>query len=192
MKKIFALSFLFVAATVIPAHAELVWKSGYIVLVSGDSVKGDIRVNTKKELPLFQKVALKQGQSTKTYKPEQVKEYGFEEMRFVSKKVDGENMFLKVLSDGQVNLYEGQFEFYRGDQLIVEKEYYIEKNGDGELQKAKPGKFKKTVAEIMSDNTELVARVQGEDKKYEIGDMLSVVQEYNEWYEQQNNLQGSR
>ena len=192
MKKVFVLLLLFVAATVVPAHAEMIWKSGYVILASGDSVKGEIKVNTKKELTLFQKVAFKHGETMKTYKPEQVKEYGFEEKKFVSRKVEGEGMFLKVLSSGKVNLYEGQFEFYRGDQLIVESEYYIEKSGDSELHKAKPGKFKKTVADLMADNTELVTRVQGEDKKYEVGDMVSIVNEYNEWYEQQTGLQGSR
>ena len=45
----------------------------------------------------------------------------------------------------------------------------------------------------MADHTELVARIQAEDKKYEIGDMQSIVAEYNTWYEQESgSLQGSR
>lgn len=194
MKKTFSLLLLFTAFTITSLHAELVYKTGYVVLISGDSVKGDIRVNTKKELPLYQKVAVKQGESTKTYKPEQVKEYGFESTLFVARKVDGEMQFLKVISSGHVNLYELQFEVQRGDALIVESEYYIEKNdGTAELQKAKSGKFKKTVAELMNDNAELVARVESSDKKYEIAEMKQVCEEYNSWFEQQNgSSQGSR
>lgn len=173
-------------------HAELVWKTGYIILNSGDSIKGEIRVNTKKDLPLFQKVALKQGESSKTYKPEQVKEYGFENNRFLSRKVDGEQQFLKVISYGRIILFELQFEMQRGDEMIVDKDYYMEKNdGSGSVEKVK--KFKKVVAELMSDNSDLVQRVQNEDKKYEVADMQQVVEEYNTWYEQQNgSYQGSR
>lgn len=195
MKKIFSLLLLFTAGLCISAHAELQWKTGYVILSSGDSIKGDIRVNTKKELPLFQKVALKQGETSKTYKPEQVKEFGFEGNRFLSRKVDGEQQFLKVISYGHVILYELQFELQRGDQVVVDKDYYTELNdgsGNGP-QKLKLNKFKKSVAELMSDNSDLVARVQNDDKKYEISDVQSVIEEYNSWYEQQNgSLQGAR
>jgi hypothetical protein len=193
MKKLICLLVLFVSGTVTSLHAEMVWKTGYVILSSGDSIKGDIKVNTKKELSLFQKVYVKQGESSKTYKPEQVKEYGYESSRFISRKVDGEMQFMKVLSYGRIILYEWQFELQRGAEVIVEKEYYIETNdGSGKIEKTKPGKFKKAVAELMADNPELVARVQNEDKKYEIGDVQNIVAEYNTWYEQEgNSLKGS-
>jgi hypothetical protein len=194
MKKLFSLLVLFTAGTITSLHAETVYKSGYVILVSGDSVKGDIRINTKKELPLFQKVAVKQGEATKTYKPEQVKEYGFESTQFVARKIDGEMQFVKVISSGRINLYEWQYELQRGAEVIIESEYFIEKNdGASELQKAKSGKFKKAVGELMSDNSELVSRVQSDDKKYEIAEMKQVCDEYNTWYQEQNGgLQGSR
>ena len=194
MKKLFCLLVLFVAGTLTNLHAEMVWKTGYVILNSGDSIKGDIKVNTKKELTLFQKVYFKQGESSKTYKPEQVKEYGYENERFLARKIDGEMQFLKVLSYGHIILYEWQYELQRGAEVIVEKEYYIEKNdGSAKIEKTKPGKFKKNVAEYMADHTELVARVQKEDKKYEIGDMQNIIAEYNTWYEQESgSLQGSR
>lgn len=195
MKKLVCFLLVFAAASFTSLHAELEWKTGYVILNSGDSIKGDIKVNTKKELPMFQKVCLRQGENNlKNYKPDQVKEYGYESTRFFARKVDGEMSFLKVLSSGRINLYEFQFEMQRGNDVVVDSDYYIEKNdGASELQKVKSGKFKKTVADMMADNTELVQRVQNDDKKYEIADMRSVVDEYNAWYDQQNgNLQGSR
>lgn len=193
MKKLLSFLLLFSAGIFTSAYAETVYKSGYVILTSGDSVKGDIRINTKKELPLFQKVALKQGEATKTYKPAQVKEFGFEGTLFVARKIDGEMQFVKVISSGQVNLYEWQYELQRGPEVIIESEYFIEKNGSAELQKAKSAKFKKSVAELMSDNTELVTRVQNDDKKYDIAEIKQVCDEYNTWYEQQNgSLEGSR
>lgn len=194
MKKLFSLLLLISAGTIGSLHAETVYKSGYVILLSGDSIKGDIRVNTKKELPQFQKVALKQGEATKTYKPDQVKEYGFENTQFVARKVDGEMQFLKVISYGRVNLYEWQYEIQRGPDVIIESEYYIEKNdGASSMQKAKSAKFKKAIGEIMSDNSDLVTRVQNDDKKYDVEEMKQVCDEYNTWYEQQNgSLEGSR
>jgi hypothetical protein len=195
MKKLFSFLLIFSAGTFTSLHAELVYKPGYVLLTTGDSVKGDIRVNPKKELANFQKVAVKIGETTKTYKPEQVKEYAFETTKFVARKVDGEMQFLKVIASGRINLYELQFEVQRGNEIAVDSDYYIEKNdgSNADPQKVKSGKFKKMVAEMMADNADLVARVQNEDKKYEIADMQSVVEEYNTWYQQQNgSLQGSR
>ena len=192
MKKILSLLLVFSTATFTSLRAELVWKSGYVILVSGDSVKGDIHVNTKKELDLFSKVSLKSATATKTYHPEQVKEYGFESEHFVAKKIDGDMQFVKVISEGRINLYELQYEEQRGDDVVVESDYYLEKN-DGTSSPEKIKKFKKEVSEMMSDNSDLVTRVQGDDKKYEITDMQSVVDEYNTWYQKQNGtLQGSR
>ena len=195
MKKILSLLLVFSTATFTSLDAQLVWKSGYVILTSGDSVKGDIHVNPKKELDLFSKVTLKSLITTKTYHANQVKEYGFENEHFVARKVDDDMQFLKAISSGRVNLYELQYEEQRGSDIVVESDYYMEKN-DGtstEPQKVKANKFKKTVEEMMSDNSDLVTRVQGDDKKYEIADMESVVDEYNSWYVKQNGTyQGSR
>jgi hypothetical protein len=193
MKKLSILFVLLIASYA--AKAELVFKSGYVILTSGDSVKGEIKVNAKKEISHFQKVTMKISEtSTKTYKPEQVKEYGFDGNRFLARKMDGEMAFMKVISAGRINLFEWQYEIQRGSDIVVEKEYFIEKNdGSGKMEKAKTGKFKKIVAEYMADHTELVARVEGDSKKYEIGDMQNIVDEYNTWYQEQNgSIQGSR
>ncbi|MFM2017329.1 MAG: hypothetical protein RL007_985 [Bacteroidota bacterium] len=168
--------------------AEYVWKSGYVILNSGDTVKGDIKYNTKKELQLFSKVTLKQGETTKNYKPDQIKEYGYEEVKFLTRTMDKELVFLKLVSAGKINLFEWQFEVYHGDEIQVEKDYYIENTAGSakEPEKLKGNKFKKTVAEMMADHTELVSRVEADNKKYEIAEMQSVIEEYNEWAVQNN------
>lgn len=194
MKKLLSLTLVLTLGFAVAAKAGIEWKTGYILLSTGDSVKGDIRVNLQKELSNFSKVAIKIGETTKTYKPEQVKEYAFESEKFVSRTVDGEVQFLKVIVEGPVNLYELQFEMQKGDEMVVDKDYYIEKTGNTtEPQKVKEGKFKKTVAEIMADDATLVAKVQADDKKYEIADIQNVVEEYNTWYSTNNgSYTGSR
>ena len=188
MKKHLTLLLILVFGGFSVAKAEYVWKTGYVILNSGDTLKGDIKYNTKKELPLFSKVTLKQGEVQKNYKPDQIKEFSFEQTRFLTRTMDKELVFLKLVSQGQINLFEWQFEMMHGEKTIVDKDYYIEKIGstEKEPQKLKGNRFKKTVAELMADHTELVARVEADDKKYEIGEMQSVIEEYNNWYAEQN------
>lgn len=189
MKKSLTLVLLLVLGSFTTAKADLVWKPGYVILTNGDTVKGEIKYNTKKELPLFSKVTLKNAENVqKNYKPDDVKEYCYDDVHFLARTMDKELVFLKLVSAGQINLFEWQFEVYHGDQTLVEKDFYIEKVGgqDKEPKKLKGNHFKKTVSEMMADHTELVARVEADDKKYEIKDMQSVIEEYNDWYADQN------
>jgi hypothetical protein len=187
MKK--QLLFLFIALGFsIASTAEMMYKSGYVILNSGDTVRGDIKVNTKKELPLFAKVILKQGETSKTYKPEQVKGYSLDGTQFLTRKLDGEMVFLKVVTSGRILIFEHQFEVYHGDQTVVEKEHYVEKN-DGvsnELVKLKGNKFKRLSVELMSDHSELVAKINAEDKKMEFAEMQAYIEEYNSWHSNQS------
>lgn len=188
MKKNLTLLILLVFGGFTIAKAELVWKTGYVILANGDTLKGEIKYNTKKELSLFSKVTFRQAEKVKNYKPEDLQEFCYEETHFLTKAMDKELVFLKLVSEGAINLFEWQFEMMHGDQMVVDMDYYVEKVGgtDKEPQKLKGNKFKKTVAELMADNSELVARVDAESKKYEIGEMKSVIEEYNGWYADQN------
>ena len=189
MTKHLYLALILVLGAFSTAKADLVWKAGYVILNNGDTVKGDIKYNTKKELPLFTKVSLKMADGVqKNYKPDQVKEFSYEGVRFLTRTLDKELVFLKLVSEGNINLFEWQYEVYHGEETRIEKDFYVEKTGSDakEPKKLKGNHFKKTVSELMSDNTELVTRVENEDKKYEIADMQSVIEEYNTWHAEQN------
>lgn len=192
MKKHLSLVLLLVLGTFTAAKAEYIWKTGYVILNSGDTVKGEIKYNTKKELSLFSKVTLKNAENVqKNYKPADVKEFAYEDVHFLSRIMDKEPVFLKLVSAGQINLFEWQFEIYHGEETLVEKDFYIEKVGGAakEPEKLKGNKFKKTVSELMADNTDLVTRVENDSKKYEIAEMQSVIEEYNEWYASEHSAQ---
>jgi len=192
MKKHLSLVLLLVIGTFTAAKAEFVWKAGYVILNSGDTVKGDIKYNTKKELSLFTKVTLKNAENVqKNYKPDDIREFAYEDVHFLSRTMDKELVFLKLVSAGKINLFEWQYEVYHGDQTLVEKDFYIEKVGSDakEPEKLKGNKFRKTVSELMSDNAELVTRVENDSKKYEIAEMQSVIEEYNEWYATEHSAQ---
>lgn len=183
MKK-FALLFVSVCCAVVMAQAEMIWKPGYVVTNAGDTVKGDVRINDKKEFDLFRKVTLKLSETEKKmYNPAKIKEYTVDGQRFIVKKIDDENVFVKVVSEGAVTLYQHQFEYYHGEEVRYDTEYYVEKSG--QLNKIKGNKFKKLVAEIMADNAELVKKVQESESKYEGEAIVEVINEYNTWFREQ-------
>lgn len=183
MKKI-ALIFVSVCCAVVMAKAEMLWKPGYVVTNAGDTLKGEVKVNDKKEFDLFRKVTLKLSETEKKmYNPNKIKEYTVDGQRFIVKSIDGENVFVKVVAQGAVTLYQHQFEYYHGEEVRYDTEFYIEKNND--LSKIKGNKFKKLVAEIMADNAELVKKVQESDGKYEGDAIVEVVNEYNTWFKEQ-------
>lgn len=179
MKKQLTLSLIFAFFLSLAATAEIAWKSGYVILNSGDTIKGEIKINTKKEIGLYSKVQMKQGESSKSYKPEQVKEYIVGESRFLSRKFEGEMVFMKVVTSGRILIFEWQFEMQRGNELVVDSEYYIQINdgSNSEPQKLKPAKFKKLAAELMNDHSELVEKIQNDNKKFELGDVQAYVEE---------------
>ncbi|TND08671.1 MAG: hypothetical protein FD123_1887 [Bacteroidetes bacterium] len=172
------------------AQAGMIWKPGFVVTVKGDTVRGDVKINDKKEFDLFRKVSMKLSETeNKTFKPEKLKEYTVDGQRFITKKIDDEFVFVKVVAHGQVNLYLHQFEVYHGEEVRHDSEYYIEKSStasaDSQPAKIKgSGKFKKLVAELMNDHEELVKKVQSSDSKYEGEAIVEVITEYNDWAKQ--------
>ena len=162
------------------AQAQMLWKKGYVLLNSGDTVKGEIRINPKKEFDCYSKVTVKKSEEEKkTFNPVKAKEYCFEETRFVSRLVEGEGSFVKCISIGAVNLYEHQYEWQSGNEIIYKSEFFIEKAQSKEIVRVRPGKFKKIVEEYMGDNAELLQEVK--DKKYDFEQLSEVVQTYNSW-----------
>jgi len=163
------------------ARAEMIWKPGFVITNNGDTIRGDVKVNDKKEYDLFRKVTLKLSETEKKmFNPSKIKSYVVDGQQFVVRKIDDEMVFVKVLSQGGVNLYQHQFEYYHGEEVRHDSEYYLEKSGT-ELTKVKGNKFKKIVAEVMADHTELVQKVQQSEGKYEGDAIVEVVEEYNAW-----------
>ncbi|HEV7231860.1 MAG TPA: hypothetical protein VGO45_11055 [Bacteroidia bacterium] len=166
------------------SNAQLLWKKGYVLLASGDTVKGEIKVNPKKEFDFYSKVMVKKSEDEKkTFNPAKVKEFCFDETRFVSRQVEGENSFVKCLALGAVNLYEHQYEWQSGNSIVYKSEFFIEKANSSEMVRVKSGHFRKIVEQYMGDNAGLLKDVQ--DKKYDFDQLAEVVQAYNTWVKTQ-------
>ena len=158
--------------------AQAKYYSGYVILLNGDTLKGEVKKNPKHEYDNFAKAAFrkKEGAEIKTYNPTKIKEYSVDGVTFVSRNVDGEQVFVKRLSKGTVNLYEAQIEVLQMNDIKVKSDYYMEKKA-GEFVKIKSGKFKKQVEEVMSDNQEIVKAL--DDKKYEYENIVELFNAYN-------------
>lgn len=168
------------------AVAQGTFVKGYIINLKGDTVKGELKHNPKKEIDLYSKVMLKLSeQDKKFYKPDKIKGYNLNGKVFVSRTLEKELVFMKVISTGAITLYEHQIVWLNKlNEEVVESEYYAEKKGDASPVKIKSGKFKKQICEIMSDNKELIKDV--EDKKYEYQNIVDIFEQYNTWAKEQN------
>lgn len=160
------------------ALAQVKYFQGYVIMLNGDSLKGEIKKNMKREFDNFTKASYrkKEGSEIKSFSPAKIKEYCVDGTRFVSRNVDGEQVFVKSISQGAVNLYEAQIEVMQMNELKVKSDYYMEKSG-GEFVKVKSSKFKKQMTDAMGDNEEIVKGL--EEKKYDYESIVEVVKAYN-------------
>jgi hypothetical protein len=180
LKTTFSLTFaLFLCISISKTmHAQVKFFKGYVLLLNGDTLNGEVRKNVKKEFDNYSKASFRknEGGELKTYRADKIKEYLVDGTTFVSRNVDGEQMFVKRLSKGSVNLYEAQVEVLQMNELKVKSDYYMEKEA-GEFVKIKSGKFKKQIVDVMGDNQEIVKGL--EEKKYDYENIVEVFNAYN-------------
>ena len=181
LNRVFYISIVVVAIVVAfneSAYAQAKYFPGYVITLTGDTLKGEIKKNPKRDFDNFAKAAYrkKDGSEIKTFNPTKIKEYSVDGIVFVSRNIDGEQVFVKRLSKGSVNLYEAQIEVYQMNDIKVKSDYYMEKAA-GEFVKIKSGKFKKQVEEVMSDNEEIVKAL--ENKKYDYDNIVELFNAYN-------------
>lgn len=181
MKSIFSITTVIIAFVIAfntQSHAQAKYFPGYVILLNGDTLKGEVKKNPKKEFDNFAKASYRKKENVdmKTYNATKIKEYCVDGVVFVSRNIDGEQVFVKRLSKGNVCLYEAQVEVLQMNEIKVKSDYFMEKEG-GEFVKIKSGKFKKQVTEVMADNEDIVKAL--EEKKYDYDNIVELFKEYN-------------
>ena len=152
-----------------------------MINMTGDTLKGEVKMNPKKEFDNFTKVNFKDASGVqKNYKPDKVKGYGFDNKHFIASKLDGEPTFYKVLSKGSLMLFEVMIEVQQMNEISTKTEYYFAKANENEYTKLKENKFKKQFGEVMKDNPDILANAD-EGKKFEIEKIVQIVNQYNDW-----------
>lgn len=159
--------------------AQAKYYKGYVILLNADTLKGEIRINPKHEIDNYSKVAYRksEGVEMKNFNPTKILEYFVNGTYYVSRNVDGEQIFIKRLSKGAVNLYELQLEVVQMNDIKVKSDFYMEKANVTGPVRIKSGKFKKQVEEAMSDNQEILKGL--ENKTYDFENIVEVFDAYN-------------
>ncbi|MDZ4664916.1 MAG: hypothetical protein SGJ15_08580 [Bacteroidota bacterium] len=169
--------------------AQITFTKGYLVNEKGDTLRGEVKMNPKKEQDYYARVTFKDASGTqKNYKPSKVKAYGFDNEHFVSIVNNDEGLFYKRLTNGPIVLYKGAFEVVVMNKATWEFEYFLLKEGDnlaggkaGKLTDVKGGKFKKQLQEWMKDGQEHAESYNDSDKKLNVESAIEVINKYNNW-----------
>jgi hypothetical protein len=161
--------------------SQIKFVPGYLINDKGDTLKGEVKVNPKKEHDLYLKVMFKDASGAqKNWKPAKVKGYGFDGRHFISVKNNDEDMFFQRLTDGYIVLYKAAFEVIVMNDTSFDFEYYVMREGDTKHTEVKENKFKKQMSEWMKDNTEFITEFKDE-KKFNAEAAADVINRYNAW-----------
>ncbi len=187
MKHIFAKRFLFIALAgfaVCSAPAQITFVKGYVVNEKGDTLKGEVKYNPKKEQDCYNKVYFKDATGAiKNYKPKKSKAYGFNERHFAAMDFEGEMKYYQVLAIGEINMYKIMYEMISMNQPILGAEYFISHKKDpANLTSVKQGKFKKQMTDWMKDHPDFINDFD-DDKDFDSDTAIEVIKKYNAWKE---------
>ncbi len=136
MKKLttwFTLSFLIVMLFMCGSvSAQVKYSKGYVLMQNNDTLRGEIKTNAKREFDSFIKVFYRksEGNEVKTFLPQKIKGYAVDSSFFVTRKIDGDMMFAKLLSSGTMteNVYEVQTQYDAMNTTKTASDYYIDKD----------------------------------------------------------------
>lgn len=163
------------------SQAQATFVKGYIVNEKGDTLKGEAKINPKKEIDNYNKVTFKDESGVqKLYKPNKIKAYGANDLHFVTMELEGEKYFFNRILSGEINFYKLGFEAMRMNNPVFELEYFLSHADNRELFVVKEGKFKKQLSDWMKDNPEFINEY-GDDKKFNSDKATEVISHYNAW-----------
>lgn len=162
-------------------QGQITFEKGYIVDEKGDTLRGEVKTNPKKEHDNYNKVFFKDASGVqKNYKPNKLKAYGFANKHFVSMKHNDEDKFFCRLTQGNIILYKSAFEVVVMNETSYDFEYFLYREGDAKLTEVKEGKFKKQIQEWMKDKPDFAANYKDE-KKLDVQSAMDMITKYNEW-----------
>lgn len=161
--------------------AQFTFVKGYIINDKGDTLRGEVKVNPKKEHESFQRVTFKDASGAqKNYKPAKVKGYGFDNNHFISWGKEDEAQFYKRLSNGPIFFFKSAFEVVAMNKSTWEFDYFLFKDGDKKMTDAKIGKFQKQLKEWMKDAQEYAEYYKENSKDIDEVSAVEAINKYND------------
>lgn len=177
MKTVFFNCFLFLVAGM--ASAQITFVKGYIINDKGDTVRGEVKTNLKKEKDNFLRVSFKSNDGTqKNYKANKIKGYGFDSKHFIAGEHDGEPKFYQRLTNGDILLFKIMFEAINMNVSVFEPEYFIKQKDQTKYTEVRESKFKKQLQEFMKDNPSM-ANDYEDSKTFNVEKAVEVISKYN-------------
>jgi hypothetical protein len=153
----------------------------YVVTDQGDTLRGEARVNPKKEIDNYYKITFRDASGMqKVYKPNKIRAYGFNDENYVAMDSQEGRNFYKVLTAGEITLYKLGYETMRMNTPVFEAEYFIARNGEKDLMMIRESKFRKQISEWMKDKPEF-AGAYGDPKKFDPEKAAEAIKQYNTW-----------
>lgn len=176
----FFTSFLFLCISSLQWIQAQGFVPGTLVLEIGDTIAGEIYFKSKDGIK--DRFVLKDKEEERTYfKAEQVREIHVDSNLYIKAKPDKEIVFLRLLTEGKLSLYE--YEYLRDFQGQYTKAYdlYFVKEGSTEFQplSTSPRAWRKQLEELMQDHNDLVRQIS--EKQYEPENSRTVFELYNRW-----------
>ncbi|MCU0359313.1 MAG: hypothetical protein MUF75_01140 [Bacteroidia bacterium] len=173
---------------IMPAYAQTYYEKGYLVNDKGDTIRGEVKLNQKKEFEVYTKVTFRDEKGIqKNYKIEKVKAYGYKDRQFLKMDYGSEEYFYEVLAVGAISYYKIIFEALYAKTVELETEYFIQKAGSKKVVPMKSSKFKKTMLDWMEDHSEFItAYEEPEPKKFDEAKAIEIINQYNAWKANQN------
>ncbi|MGE0566302.1 MAG: hypothetical protein AB7O73_00010 [Bacteroidia bacterium] len=159
--------------------SQINYVNGYVVTLEGDTLKGEIKVNPKKDYDKFKRAGFKSKDGAqKNYKPNKIKAYGVEGRNFISWKLDDEDVFLERLTDGHITLLKAAFEAIVMNETNHVYEYYLLIEGEKKLQDINVKKFSKQLTKIM-EGSESIAEKYEDGKELNESSAIEVINQFN-------------
>ncbi|MCX8080987.1 MAG: hypothetical protein N3F09_07115 [Bacteroidia bacterium] len=168
MKRNFILIFSFFLLFHIKSQQKLI-PVKVILCKSPDTLRGDLKVNSKKMHELYKKIIFKPATGPqKMFRPGQACQFFLEGRKFVSMEFEGQpSEFLEVLAEGKVLFYKGYAEFVNVNEVTYEPIYYLA-DANGNLEEVDEKKFAKQIKQRVGkdapDIKELEAIKQFDEK----------------------------
>lgn len=172
---------LFAALSITGMNAQNTFVKGYVITEKGDTIKGDVKLNPKKEIELYTKLTFKDPSGLqKMFKPLKTKGYGYDQNHFITMQdSEGEMKFAKVLVLGPISLYKLGFEGLKMNTVVVEFEYYLVSTENNDKEMIKESKYKRQLNEWMRDNVSFLEA--NDEKKFDEQKVIDIINQYNTW-----------
>lgn len=152
---------------------------GYAVMAKGDTLRGEIKFRKKESYAQNMSVRFPD-QNVKSVTPKTAVYVIAGDNEFESYEVPGsqDRAFFKKLVGGKINFYQYDYEMYQFNNTVTKSENYVKKSGSDELIKINNSNYKKKLGELISDNKEIMAKIEAKDSNFD--KIQEWIKQYNE------------